>query len=51
MYVTAEEYRRLSAAADPILRDAMALVYCTGQGVSDVPRIRDDRAKASAAST
>lgn len=39
-YVTDEEYRRVHAAADPVLRDAMALAYYTGQRVSDVLKIR-----------
>jgi integrase len=39
-YITDEEYRRLYRAADPILRDAMALAYYTGQRVSDVLKMR-----------
>jgi integrase len=39
-YITDDEYRRLYAAADPVLRDAMALAYYTGQRVSDVLKIR-----------
>jgi integrase len=39
-YVTDEEYGRVYAAADPVLRDAMALAYYTGQRVSDVLKIR-----------
>jgi integrase len=38
--VTDDEYRRVYAAADPVLRDAMALAYYTGQRVSDVLKIR-----------
>jgi len=39
-YITDDEYRRLYAAADPVLRDAMALAYYTGQRVSDVLKMR-----------